>query len=569
MKESFLLKHKYRILAGIVLLSLWVYFPALQNGFTVDDYPAHVENEWVKGGVKNIPKLFKHNYYYGYDQRVEANEYRPLASSFYALQYSLFGKNNPKAMHGMSLLLSALTLVILYLLVSTLTSVSTGLVSTLLFAFMPVHSEAILNAKSQDDLLFTLLLIFSFWLWVKKGENRYLFIASILSFTLALFTKEAAIGAVLLFPLFDYLNGQKFKKATAWFIVPVAGYLWVRAIVLTPVIEGSVVNNALYYTDSFAVQSAMGFAFFLRYLAWMIYPPYLSWDYSFNHLELHAWLHWESITGFLLFAGGLAAMYLLFKKKHPLLWPLLLLYTGIGIYLQLFLKIDATFAERFAYYPSIGVAVLLAYFAGRVKFGYYALLLLTFVYSFTLHSRVGDWQDNKTLFLADIEKVPNSSRANSALAFVLYEEAVSSPEADMQALEMAAEYFRKAINIFGNDAFSWYNYGLCNLAMGDYTMAEICFKDALRINPNQTMAYNNLGNISYLKGEHEEAKLYYLKAISLDQSNPEAWSNLGAEYLLSNKNDSAFHALSIAIQLDPNNENAQYNHGIAKKRMGR
>ncbi|MDX5321170.1 MAG: hypothetical protein LPK45_08660 [Bacteroidota bacterium] len=98
------------VLLGLVAL---LYLPSLNNDFAVDDYPAIIDNELVKGGLGNTPEIFQHSFYYGYDQRELANEYRPLASLLFALEYSVFGKN-AAGYHGVSILLYLLLLWLIY-----------------------------------------------------------------------------------------------------------------------------------------------------------------------------------------------------------------------------------------------------------------------------------------------------------------------------------------------------------------------------------------------------------------------------------------------------------------------
>lgn len=554
-------------LVGILLLSLLLYSRILWNDFAVDDFPAIVDNSLVQKGVSGIPELISESFYYGYDQRAEANEYRPLASSFYALERSLFGKSNATLYHASSLLLYLLVLISVFFLVKDLSDKTTALWTTLVFALLPVHSEVVANIKAQDDLLMALFLLLSLWFWVNKSRAGYSLL-SVICFLLALFSKEAALPLILLFPAIDYLRHKRLDKRALWFLVPSAFYLFIRFLVLEGVQEVEVVNNALAFASGYGEQTAMGFAFFLHYIKMLVYPYTLSWDYSFNHFALHGWKHWQSITGLLLFLGLILFALRGLRKPDLYSWLIFFFLLSLFLYLQILFLLEATFAERFLFIPSFAFAFLLALLLQKKSFFKWLVGCVLILWCAVIWMRSSDWKNNLTLFQADIEKVPESIRANSALAYSLYTKAISGEEADMPLLEQSAEYYRKAINIYGNDASTWYNFGMCNLAMGDYTMAELCFTDCLRLKPKHSAAFNNLGNIEYLKGEHGRAKNYYLQAILADKDNGEAWSNAGAEYLLFKQNDSAFYALQKAVKLEPANENAKYNLNVAKKRLG-
>ena len=559
-------KNKWILLGGILLLTFLLYGRVLNNGFAVDDFPAIVNNDLVQEGVGGISEIFQESFYYGYDQRKEANEYRPITSSFYALEVSLFGEK-PMGYHAGSLLLYGLLLWVLFLFLSRLLSWHYAAAGTMLYALIPVHSEVVANIKAQDDLLMAFFLFLSFYAWTRKEERGFL-ITAIVGYLLAVLSKESAVPMLLVFPALDMLRQQKLDKKAALFLAPGIVYLLVRSSVIEGVAKVDVVNNALAFSSGYAEQSAMGFALFVEYI-WLLLAPYsLSWDYSFNHFELHGWMHWESILGLLLFAGAAVLILKKFRKPDLLVWSIFFFLLSIFLYLHLLFLLEATFAERFLFLPSFAFVIMLLEAQKKWNVLKWAFAVVAIFWSVVVWNRAGDWKDNLTLFEADIEKVPKSIRANSALAFALYEQAIATEEADQPTLERAAELYRNAINIYGNDASTWYNFGMCNLAMGDYTMAELCFKDCLRLKPNHTLAFNNLGNIQYLKGEHELAKSYYSLAIQADSKNAEAWSNLGAEYLLFKQNDSAYYALEVAVQLDPKNENAAYNRDIAKKRLG-
>jgi len=559
-------KNKWILFGGILLLTGILYGRILGNGFAVDDFPAIVNNDLVQEGVSGIPQIFQESYYFGYDQREQANEYRPLASSFYAIEVGFFGAN-PLGFHALSLLLYMVTLWVLFLFISQLVSWKQALLGTLLYALIPVHTEVVANIKAQDDLLMAFFLFASFYAWNRKGEKGFLWLA-VGAYLCALFSKESALPMILIFPSLDLLRTQKLAKPALLFALPAIAYLGARLAAIKGVDEVNVVNNALAFADGYGEQSAMGFAFLVEYIFLLLAPFSLSWDYSFNHFSLHGWMHWESILGLVLFL--VAAFFILRKAKKPDLftWSLFFFLLSIFLYLHLLFLLEATLAERFLFLPSFAFVLLSLMAYKKWKFLSWLYVPVILLWAAIIWNRTPDWKNNLTLFEADIEKVPNSIRANSALAFALYEQAIATEESDMPKLERAADLFRHAINIYGNDAATWYNFGMCNLAMGDYTMAELCFKDCLRLKPKHTLAFNNLGNIEYLKGEHALAKSYYAQAIQSDPKNGEAWSNLGAEYLLSRQNDSAYYALQVAVQLDPNNENAVYNRDVAKKRLG-
>src|SRR5690606_28881153 len=147
------------------------------------------------------------------------------------------------------------------------------------------------------------------------------------------------------------------------------------------------------------------------------------------------------------------------RKPDIFSWSAFFFLLSIFLYLQLILLIEATFAERFLFLPSLPFALALVCLAIKHKLLLWLLIPFGGFWAYQPWARVPDWKDNRHLFKADIDKVPNSIRANSALAYSLYEQAISGEEVNEPLLQKSAEYFRTALNIYGKDGNTWYNYG--------------------------------------------------------------------------------------------------------------
>lgn len=560
-------------LGGILLLTALLYFRTARFEFAVDDFPAIAQNQLVQKGFSGIPEIWSNSFYYGYDLRSEANEYRPLTSSFFAVQIALFGSKNAGAMHLFSLLLYLALLWLLFELLKAWKVDTKVILLTLgLFALHPTHTEVVANIKSQDELwmLLWLSLSLGFWERYTEGRHRQIWWSSVF-YMLALFSKESAL---LFLPVFAWrllpLDKTKWMKPLNLLPMAAAAIFFVsRLLVLTGSPEVTVVNNALAYQTSRLDQLAMGFEFYARYLQKMLWPDALIWSYDYSHFELHGWGDWKSVLGLTLFLGSLFLLWF-WRRDSQRTTALLWMLGGLVLYIQIFFLIEATFADRFMFGASLGFLLLLVLWSDKVKYGAYLSLVLALAYAWKSNERIPNWKNNEKLYEADIEKAPNSIRANSALAFILSEKAqkVENEEARLKLVHRSNELFEKALNIYSEDANTWFNFGMNHLMTGEYTLSELAFKEAIRLNPNHTSAYNNLGNIYYMRKEPMQAKTEYEKAVASDYGNPEAWSNLGAMYLLTRQYDSAYFALSKADVLAPGNENVQYNLGLAKKKLG-
>ena len=57
--------------------------------------------------------------------------------------------------------------------------------------------------------------------------------------------------------------------------------------------------------------------------------------------------------------------------------------------------------------------------------------------------------------------------------------------------------------------------------------AEVAYKKAIQLYPNDARAYNNMANLAYAKGNYSDARQWLEKALLVDKNQPEANANLG------------------------------------------
>ena len=69
-------------------------------------------------------------------------------------------------------------------------------------------------------------------------------------------------------------------------------------------------------------------------------------------------------------------------------------------------------------------------------------------------------------------------------------------------------------------------YG-ATLYENDINSSEAAYKKAIQLYPNDARAYNNMANLAYAKGNYSDAKQWLEKALLVDKNQPEANANLG------------------------------------------
>lgn len=194
----------------LVLVSLVVYFNSLTNGFVYDDYATIVENKYIQHPGKSLPALFSRSYF-----NIASGErsYRPVATLSYYLIYSI-GELNATYYHLFSVLLHALNVILVYLLANRIIKNRySAVIAGLLFACHPALSEAVDAISYNEDLLAAafFLLAFICYTGINAGEVKSCikaYILSLISFLLALLSKEMAITLPAVIFLYDLEIGR-------------------------------------------------------------------------------------------------------------------------------------------------------------------------------------------------------------------------------------------------------------------------------------------------------------------------------------------------------------------------
>lgn len=253
----------------IVVLSIITYLNCIPNQFVYDDSSTIVENRLIKDW-KNFSTLFNHDYF-KYSGELT---YRPIITLSYFIDYSLWHLD-PMGYHIINMILHTINVVLIYILVPLLfhqygkqavlksppfhidqiSSVKIAILTCLFFTVHPVVSEVVNVISYREDLFATIFLIASFiffLLWKKKGiiaPNKtffcssfrntrkitfpeheahsqlptkpflkgmvFLYIGALVTYFLALLSKESAAVLPVLIFLFELLCNPQIQEKSA------------------------------------------------------------------------------------------------------------------------------------------------------------------------------------------------------------------------------------------------------------------------------------------------------------------------------------------------------------------
>jgi protein O-mannosyl-transferase len=542
-----------RLQSGILLgLTLLLYANSLFNGFTMDD-ELYIERN---------PQVTQHSLQLLFQPNAASNVFRPLTFATFALNWIAAGYQ-PFAYHLVNLLLQATVTILLLLVLRKLLEGCANhqvicFAAALLFAAHPIHTEAVSSIVGRSELLAAGFLLTA---WLCHLQDRH--VLALLSFALALLSKESAIGLLPLALAGDYAKG-KLKPCTRYAGIAALTLLYVGALWR---IQGghfgaasvSVLDNPLTLLPAhLRILNAVRIVW--KYAALLIFPATLSCDYSYDQITLYA--NWQHLLLPLLGVLAVFAFWIWSVSKRHAVFLLggAIYFTGFAATSNILTRAGTIFGERLTYFPSAGfcllVAACLGWLLARQRVAALVILgvaLTAFGARTIIRNR--DWRDNASLYLAGAAASPNSAKMLTFRGIVYMRQgkwelsrndleaalriSPDYPDA-VEALgllkvrtgepEAALQYLQKALAISSGADFD-YDYRTANLAALQIQMGKL--DDAMKLlnrriaeSPNHSRLWSNRAALRLMLGQVAEARQDAQTALRLDSSNAQARSVL-------------------------------------------
>ena len=467
----------------------------------------------------------------------EDSLYRPLTIWTLALNYGaneLLGLPGTDAagFHLVNVVLHALTACVLYLFLLQLPLPRPApLVATLLFAVLPVHTEAVAMITGRSELLAAMLGLCFLILHRARGPAP----VAAVCLLLALWSKESALAflplAVWTDACFPHSDRRWWPAAYTIHAATALVWVWTRSLALpesptaVPFLDNPLVDASV--PERLATAGGAQ----LAYLRLQLVPLGLSSDYSYAQIPTAGGLADPRFLGFatLTVAAGLAGW--IWRRRHPVVAYAVLGYAMLfALTSNLLFPIGTILGERLAYAPSMMLCLLLAYAAvlagrrqGRLALTVLAALLL--LYGAVSFARNRAWSDQRTYVEEQVRSAPRSAKAH-------------------------------------------YNLGVLKLAEADSGGSIAAFEHALEIYPQYAEAWNWLGRAHDAAGEPAGATRAYGRAVELAPGYADAWSNLGATLARAGDLPDALRAFEQAVAADPDFAPYHFNLGVARQQLG-
>jgi tetratricopeptide (TPR) repeat protein len=546
-----------------------VYASALWNEFVFDDVQLVKDNDAIRS-VASIPEIFAGNLWGVLGKT--SNYYRPGPPLLYMGVYALVGLA-PWAFHLLNVVLHAGASVLVFLIASRLLCRPAGggahvvpaLLAALVFAAHPLHTEAVTWIAGIMDVSCTFFALLSFYGFLRAddapppGGARIL---SLVSFFLATLCKEPALLLPPLILACDYLRrspadrsfGLSVKHSLPYLAV-VGVYLAMRAHALrglAPLTRGET-DLGLYET---VINIPPLFALYLGKLA----VP-LRQNVLYHVPPVTSLAEPRALVGWLVVIGFVAAALWAARRSQTLFLSLAFLALPLApaLYLPaLTQKPVNAFAERYAYFASVGFALLvgasLLWLGSRSRKAYAGavgvLTIVIVVFAVLTVQRNAVWRDNLTLWSDSVTKSPGSAFAHANLGYALF---YAGRPAE------GARELRTALGLDPEIPHSIVATGIAYSKKGLLTKAVLEFSVALMFDPDMVDAHYNLGLALQEKGWLDAAIAHYEKALAIDPRLQAAHVNLGIAWAEKGDLDKAIVHFRAAVDLAPDDRAARHN----------
>ncbi|RLD86802.1 MAG: hypothetical protein DRJ09_11405, partial [Bacteroidetes bacterium] len=564
----------------IVIVTVIFYGNVIFNGFSLDDKYINVNNPQTSRGIEAIPDIFTSFYAH---EAGNAYGYRPLVRVSYALEYQ-FTKDyiwNPAVSHFINLLLYIVGLLILFRVLRRLLNGYSPWIAffiTLLYLIHPTHTEVVASLKNRDILLEFIFAFEAVWLfirWADSHQSKFLY-WGIVSYILALLSKETAIVHLAVFPLVLYFFTDIGKKKLLYFTGAIT--LLGLAIFLAPVVlfnferNFHYIENPLFYENSFFNKLATSFYILGFYLKLLVIPYPLRYYYGFNMIPVTNWANPLVWLSFLFYVGIFVVAVKYFKQKKIISFIILFFLIQISMYANLVMPVPGIVGDRFAFYTSLAFAWFIVWLfveipkqsvfkqksvpAKPVIIGFALALLYILPMGYWDHIRNFQWRSQYLLFNSDMPFLENSVKANDLWAAEIIKKVnrelakpvnpyhfikrniAAAEKRYNKALELDSTFYSAWLNlgsiyskIHGNQAriryMAYSKRGEKEKAMKSkdemidyFKKAHYYFNQALKYKPDHAngLIYYDIANAYELQEIYDSAERYYKKAIAIDSN---------------------------------------------------
>ncbi len=500
----------------IILLGLFAYSSSINGKFIWDDNNLVVHNDDIKT-FKTIPSVLQSNIAGSLGNIYKS--YRPLQIISYMLDYKIWGYNAFGYHLSNSLLHILVALTLYWLIRAFFDDWVISFLCAAIYVVLPIHTEAVSYISGRADSLAALFMLLSFIFYIKyeRKANVALFVISMISYTLALLSRENVIIFPILLLIYSFIFVKPIKKGLFFGI----SLLSIVYIILRLTIFKFEILSTDFYSFTTIWQRLPGvFVAITSYIKLLLIPVNLHMEYGkklFLYINPLFWL------------GLIVSILLLYyvwanrRKNKIVSFSILWFYVCLIPHLNLY-PINAYMAEHWLYLPSMGFAIVVAYYLSYWwrqdafrAIAFAVTLLLIGTYSLLTLKQNEYWTTATVFCKRTLKYSPDNYKIYSLLANAYVRE---------QKYNKAITACQKSIKLNPSYSYSYFNLGLVYMDLKEYDNAVKYFEISITKNLEFINAYNNMAVCYFEKGNIDKAIEISKKIIQMNSRYTRAYYNL-------------------------------------------
>ena len=492
--------------------------------------------------------------------------YQPLTMISLMLDWALGARpGNLMPVHLTSLVLhianTALVIILLYMLFGRpMIAAAVGL----LFGLHPMTVELVAWVSDRKDVLasfFTFLALVFYVHFTRKRDRRF-YAGSLVIYFLALLSKPTSVPFPILLMLMDFWPLGRFSRKVVLEKVPFFVLAGIFAVI-TVISQGrsaSVVmpTQVSYDLGKIPLIVCHDIVFYLYKIVW---PTRLCLFYGFP--EPFDFSNSSVLAGVVGTCVLVPLLIISLRRTRVLLTGWLFFFVAVLPTMGLIKFTNMVAADRYAYLPSLGLLMIIAYYLSRLfetaigpnrnlRIGMIvtAVLVLAGAEARATRRYLAVWKDSVSFYRYVLTVRPDDWQMHKGLAFA-YQSAGKTKEAITK--------YRYALKLVPEDIEAINNLGDVLQSDGKLDQAIEHYRRALEINPDYFLARNNLANILQARGKFDEAVENYLYVLKTDPDNADVHYNLANLLYSRGEADEAIEHYVKALEIRPDDVEARCN----------
>ena len=407
----------------LLVLPFVLYGTSLGFDYVRDDKIVLTENSFVQQGFAGIADIFQTESFTGYLQGqqdlVAGARYRPLSIATFAIEQELWGTNAALS-HLLNIVFYMLTVLLLFRVLHQFIRVpddrpwfrTIPFLPALLFLVHPVHTYVVATLKGRDEILALLLSLASlYYVFRYLRSKKYLDLGlALVTFFLGILAKETTLAFLGVIPLALLLFTRIPQKRYVQILAPLTGVVVLYLLISLDVVGYQFTDKELTGT----------------------FPHPLTHDYYPYHIPIMSWGDPAVLISLVANLALIGLAIWQWKQNRLLTFSIGFYYLTLVLTSNLLFPVGTFMTERFLFFPTVGVCLVLAWFFLRwlpeklggstmQTVGLAVIGVMTIGFSVKTFTRVPAWENEMTLNAAAIEVSVNSARANQYYAYSLYE----------------------------------------------------------------------------------------------------------------------------------------------------